>query len=1443
MELRSHHMSLLERGSELALFKLRRLQQFQVPCLRTVRPAKTEEPAARPLQMRSEASLSPAFEKQVAFGVGRGQPAITASMSKGQQGGYACHYKAQDPRNKRSKSDKGIIEDDDEDVDELRSLTGAYATPGIDPEIEKLRLQIQLQQEQQKSQQEQQKLQREQQKLQQEQQKTVALEAAQELQKQRELLALEYEHKCKLAELEIQKEQQSANIQINLKTDESSKFDILKAKKLLPDFDEKDPEVFFTTFEDTAKTLKWPQEQWVMVVRNQFKGKAAYVISQMVNVKEYDVIKKAVLDAYAITAEGYRQQFRHSYKMPSQTFVEFCNDKVRQFTKWLQKTGVSDFESLKNLILMEEFIRKLPSNIATFILEKGETNLLKAGSLADDYYLIHKTFKPFNKSTFSPSSTAYCSYCKQEGHHIENCPNPSCKKSDVGKNSPNPNRKDNKKTFHVAAQEFDGDVFKPFTCKGTVNGIPVTCLQDTGFSQTVVALPSQDFKLRLLIGNDLAGAIVNPVVSDPDILIENESNKLNNAVIQMTSIKPIVIDDGNRVEKTLDLINMTKSNFKDLQNKDPVLKALWKKVADPDDHPKTPYFYLDKDLLFRHFRSSKAPATTTWFDCHQLVVPLSLVPALLDLAHSHVNHFGVNKTYSTLTDDFFWPGMKKDIQQFIKACHHCQTTGKPNERLPPAPLQPISVPKFPFERIIIDCVGPMPRTKQGIPSPQEKLLTQLLSRFHDVCSDNLQRSQTIQHDIVIEPGATPIRQTYYRMVGKKLDSLKQEVMPFGLTNAPATFQRMMSEVIRNMKDTYVYMDDVVVASDDWDEHLQTLELFHRFRASKVVYENKSVPIVINPDVEVAVVTRAKAKAVDAAESTVDVDLSSLGRSDVAVDSSSVRLNPIGLLKNLFRLRKKEFGSLLIDSGEITNVTVPMFKKDCDTDFDVGQKVLVLLPIPGNSLKATFQGPWKVLKKVNNVNFLVETPDRRKPHQLVHINMMKTFHEREKVRPIAALQDCRSDFVSNNAFSDEPNNDCFSEDRDVYLKDSEWLAGNVEALENLPQMLSHLGKDEQQSLRNLVLKYRDLFSNVPGKTTILQHDVDVGDATPVKQAPYRLNPKKNEIVAREVEYMLKHNLIEPSCSPWSSPVVLVKKSDGDYRLCFDYRKRNEVTKADSFPLPRVEDCIDRMGRAKYIRKFDLLKGDDWQSHLKRIEALFKVLRKAGLVINLRKSDFAKATVVYLGHEIGADITDPLTALLKKNVTFIWSKEAQEALEKIKLILISRPLLAAPNFDSPFQLTTDASDVGVGAVCPLKFADHNPLTFLNRYKNKNQRLMRWSILVQEFNLQFKHIPGKENMVADALSWLAECCGLGIFMDNPRLDSYVLGNGIYYISWQSVTFSKYQVDMNGVMEQRSPIVSQMAKARCFSQPVVPEAAAARRPGRTEGNLIPSNHISVMP
>ncbi len=78
----------------------------------------------------------------------------------------------------------------------------------------------------------------------------------------------------------------------------------------------------------------------------------------------------------------------------------------------------------------------------------------------------------------------------------------------------------------------------------------------------------------------------------------------------------------------------------------------------------------------------------------------------------------------------------------------------------------------------------------------------------------------------------------------------------------------------------------------------------------------------------------------------------------------------------------------------------------------------------------------------------------------------------------------------------------------------------------------------------------------------------------------------------MNYMLKHDIAEPSFSSWASPCLLVPKSDGTMRFCTDFRKVNSVTKPDSFPLPRMDDCIDQVGPARFVSKFDLLKGY-WQ----------------------------------------------------------------------------------------------------------------------------------------------------------------------------------------------------------------------------------------------------------
>ena len=152
--------------------------------------------------------------------------------------------------------------------------------------------------------------------------------------------------------------------------------------------------------------------------------------------------------------------------------------------------------------------------------------------------------------------------------------------------------------------------------------------------------------------------------------------------------------------------------------------------------------------------------------------------------------------------------------------------------------------------------------------------------------------------------------------------------------------------------------------------------------------------------------------------------------------------------------------------------------------------------------------------------------------------------------------------------------------------------NSNALLNLEQKLQHLPEQEKMLIKELLGEFAVLFPDVPGKTIFTFHDVDIGNALPVKQHPYRINPVKLTYMRNEVEYMLQNGIIEPSQSQWSSPCVLVPKSDGIYRFCTDFRKVNSVTKTDSYPIPQIDDCIDRIGHSRYVSKFDLLKGY-WQ----------------------------------------------------------------------------------------------------------------------------------------------------------------------------------------------------------------------------------------------------------
>ncbi|GBN00942.1 Transposon Ty3-I Gag-Pol polyprotein [Araneus ventricosus] len=108
----------------------------------------------------------------------------------------------------------------------------------------------------------------------------------------------------------------------------------------------------------------------------------------------------------------------------------------------------------------------------------------------------------------------------------------------------------------------------------------------------------------------------------------------------------------------------------------------------------------------------------------------------------------------------------------------------------------------------------------------------------------------------------------------------------------------------------------------------------------------------------------------------------------------------------------------------------------------------------------------------------------------------------------------------------------------------------------------------------------------------QHRINTGNHPPIKQYPRRLPLAKKEEAERLVKEMVDNGIIDESSGPWASPIVLVKKKDGSTRFCVDYRKLNEITIKDSYPLPRIDDTLDALNGSQWFSTLDLKSGY-WQ----------------------------------------------------------------------------------------------------------------------------------------------------------------------------------------------------------------------------------------------------------
>ena len=1089
--------------------------------------------------------------------------------------------------------------------------------------------------------------------------------------KEMELKERELTMQLKIKELELAAATATAS-----PTPRRGDFDVSKHVRFVPPFQETEVDKYFLHFEKVATSLSWPKEVWTLLLQSVLLGKAreAYSALSVDQSSEYDTVKSAVLRAYELVPEAYRQKFRNSRKTDSQTYVEFARSKETLFDRWcVSKEVQKDFDKLRQLVLMEEFKNCLPTDIKTYLDEQKIDTLHQAATRADDYALTHKSFGKTVIRTDSSSDTTNtfngntnrsghstgpgktngrssllpggptCYYCRRKGHVMSECRTLQKKNDKL------------KPDLLVSPVNIPKE-YGPFISRGSVSLIdtvsekPVTILRDTGASQSLILdsvlpfcsqsdtgmtvllqgvelgifnVPLHKICLRsplvngpvvlgvrhslpvqgvdIILGNDLAGGkvVANPHVSQfpcndnffdtPELFsacaVTRAMSKAASQADQSVSVvegNPLegvagtILDDEVPNVSTSTSAEEAVSQVKDPgllsreslimeQERDEEIRRLALHAADENEAAMVPGCYFRKDgILMRKWRPPEVPASHEWKVIYQIVLPTKHRSDVLSLAHETpmAGHLGVNKTYRKILNHFYWPGVRKDVKQFCRTCHTCQLVGKPNQKPPPAPLKPIPVTTEPFSHVIIDCVGPLPKTKDG----NQYLLTIMCAstRFPEAIPLRNIKAPKIVRALI----------KFFTLVGLPKSVQSDQ----GSNFMSHLFQDVMLQLgIKQVKSS-PYHPQSQGALERFHQTLKTMMRAYCFQENKDWDEG--IPLLLF-----------------AARESVQ---ESLGFSPFELVFGHVPRGPLKMLKETWLLDDNS-ESLLTRMSDVRDrlhianklaqkhlkKTQSVMKtwydhKARDRIFKCGDKVLVLLPVHGSPLQARYCGPFTIEERVNSVDYVISTPGRRKTKRLCHVNMLKAYNEKpdrqDSPKTVSVVSSPPNDVTQQMITEDEPR-------QSVRLK-------NSDVLQHLDEKLQHLPMGERMAVAELVREFSDVFPDVPCKTPFACHDVDVGNARPIKQHPYRLNPTKLAILRKEVDYMLQHGIVEPSESEWSSPCVLVPKADGSYHFCIDFRKVNAVTKSDSFPLPRVEDCINSIGRSHFITKFDLLKGY-WQ----------------------------------------------------------------------------------------------------------------------------------------------------------------------------------------------------------------------------------------------------------
>lgn len=499
-------------------------------------------------------------------------------------------------------------------------------------------------------------------------------------------------------------------------------------------------------------------------------------------------------------------------------------------------------------------------------------------------------------------------------------------------------------------------------------------------------------------------------------------------------------------------------------------------------------FMFKEGLLFRRWTPPSTNAGVL-----QVVLPRSYRETAMKMGDfsPFAGHFGRRKTMSKVMAKFFWPKMRLDIKTMCRGCEACQRTAKKTHKR--YPLVPLPVINTPFSRVVMDLVGPLPRTSEG-------------HKFILVLCDYATRY----------PEAVPLKST------TSLDIAKAMTMVFARTGFPEEVltdrgSNFCSEVMegvfkimgtRHIK-TSAYHPEcdglvewfngtlkkslqkyALTAGKEWQDSLPYILFAYReMLHSATGHTPFELLYGRNPRGPINVLYE------EWLESTPE-----LGK-DVVSYLQDVYL----------QLEKTHESARHNEKKAKDSMKVYHDRRAKERSLKPNDLVRILVPTRRNKLEAEWDGPFKIESKLSKTTYKVRTGPRQSQVKTLHVNMMAEWQS-----PTAA---------------------CFLvETEEIPTCDSRMKDEKVNVNEEL-------SRERTKEMTQVTKEFEEILSNVPGHTNLTEISIETGDAKPIARPAYQVPHANLPGMREEIADLQRNGIIVPSHSEWASPAIQVSKKDG------------------------------------------------------------------------------------------------------------------------------------------------------------------------------------------------------------------------------------------------------------------------------------------------------------